>query len=460
MMMRSIASLLLLAGLASASAAQTAIQAPGHDLPREGTAERRAMLNRMELRDFDHTRWQLLKDWSGGEPLTAANTAGKVVLVYTFTNYISTSLRPLATVARLQERFGEQGLIVVGVHPDTGWADAASTLATRKASFRIARDAGDEFRKALLVDEDPDFYLIDRAGQMRFADLETSAITRAVELLVAESEKDARSLRDRLKDEQAEADRLFGQPQRIRQEVRLSDIPELPFAEPTPEIYAAVKWPKFEPEDANQRNQQPPPPATMPAFEEQVFIPAKPPTKGRATVAYFFNPKIYQTYAFLEEANRLQAAHERDIVVLAVMTPRTDPNNRFGNNTPTITPEQWVADLTDFITTRRPKHTLLSDITGSFAAALTSNQFNRGNDAGVLDVASAPYVAVVSSDGIIRWHGSAGSRWFRFALDEVLRLDPGIAARREVEVEFRRAREAELSAQPVQPQPTDEQGDE
>ncbi len=437
--------ILALAGLMLATVASGSeiIEPPGADLPREGTGERRAVLDAMELKPFDASLWKQLSDWTNGEALDASSTKGKVVLVYTWTSYLPTSLRPISTLTRLEKQHGGDGLIVVGVHPDTAWEDAATQLKRRRGDFRIARDATGAFREALHVDQDPDFYLIDRAGQMRFADLDTSALTRAVEILVGETTEEARTLNDRLEAERRKADLEFGRTRDIRQEVQLSDIPELPFPEPSAELYAMVEWTRVVSEDEarNSRNRPPPPPGSRPAFEDSAFYPTKPNFKGRITVAYFFNPKVYQSFqTYQEEANHLQKALGRDAVVLGVMTPVVDPNNRSSRNREEIDPIKWANDFETFAKTRDPKHTLVSDPGGTFVAALTANR-RGGRDDGVFAAGNSPYVAIVSSDGVIRWHGPVSSRWFKFMLDEALRLDPGVAARRAVEEMYRRTQQ-------------------
>lgn len=414
------------------------ITPPGADLPREGTGSRRAALDRMELKPFDQALWGALSGWTNGGALDAAGTKGKVVLVYTWTSYLPTALRPISTLSRLQSQYGEQGLIVVGVHPDAGWADAAGELERRRGEFRIAQDAEGGFREALMVDQDPDFYLIDRAGQMRFADLDTSAVARAVEILVEETAEEAQTLNERLEAERAAADVDFGRSRDIRQEVHLSDIPELPFPQPSAEEYAAIKWPEIEPEDERSRRSRraEPEPGALPTFGDDAFFMGKPNFAGRVTVAYFFNPKVYRSYQYLDEANRLQQAHGRDVVVLGVMTPENDPDKRSRDDEPEITAEEWASDFLAFAKTREPRHALVSDYSASLVDALNAN--TRSRDGNVLGLGLAPYVVVASSDGVIRWHGPAGSRWFKFMLDETLRLDPGVKSRREVEEHYRR----------------------
>lgn len=433
-----------LAAFASVVSAQPVIHAPGYELAREGTGQRREQLNQMELKPFDQSLWSQLSDWTNGSALNQDNTYGKVVLVYTWTSYLPNTLRPIAAVNRLLEQFGDKGLVVVGVHPDTGWSDAAKVLDQRRAKFVAAHDATNAFREGIKVDQDPDFYLIDRAGQLRFADLDTGAVTAAVELLISETTEEAKDLVDRLKRDQAAADRDFAKTYDIRQDFALSDIPELPFAEPSPEMYAQVQWPKVKEEDENSRSRynQPPEPSRMPTYEDSMYYPSKPIFKGRVVVAYFFNPNIPQSYQkFIAEANNLQKAHGRDVVVLGVMTPRNNPNSRSrSNDEPQIEPVKWAGEFIEFARTRDPKHWLVSDMGGMLAQALNSNQRGSNSESSVLSVQNAPYVAVISSDGLIRWHGNYYSSWFRYMLDETLRVDPAVQARRKVEEDYRRTR--------------------
>ncbi len=435
-----------LASAVSITFAQPVIHAPGSNLAREGTGERRTQLNAMELKPFDQTLWSQLSDWTNGTGLSEEATHGKVVLVYTWTSYLPNSLRPIATLNRAIKDHGDKGLIVVGVHPATGWEGAGKVLEERNANFAAAQDKTGAFRSWLKVDQDPDFYLIDRSGQLRFADLDTAAVGSAIELLINETTEQSADLIARLKREQAEADRQFAQTYDIRQDFHLSDIPELPFAQPTEEQYAAVKWPKEkENEDEAQRSRygQPAEPGRMPQFDDLAFYPSKPELKGRLVVAYFFNPTMPQSYQqFISEANRLQKAHGRDVVVLGVMSPKEDPNarNRGRQDEEKIDPLKWGQEFAEFARQRDPKHWLAIDPGGQFVTALNNNQRSGNQDTGVFASANMTYIALVSSDGVIRWHGPRHSKSFSYMLDELLRVDPAVLERRKVEENYRRTR--------------------
>src|SRR4030095_5940001 len=54
-------------------------------------------------------------------------------------------------------------------------------------TFAYGVDAQNEFRKALLSTQDPDFYIVDRAGNLRYADVETASVEGAVNFLVDET---------------------------------------------------------------------------------------------------------------------------------------------------------------------------------------------------------------------------------------------------------------------------------
>lgn len=435
-----------LASAVSITFAQPVIQAPGHDLAREGTGERRAQLNSMELKPFDQSLWLQLSDWTNGSALSEETTHGKVVLIYTWTSYLPNSLRPIATMNRAMRDYGDKGLVVVGVHPATGWEGAGKVLDDRKAGFVAAQDKTGAFRNWLKVDHDPDFYLIDRAGQLRFADLDTSAVNSAIELLITESTEQAGDTLARMKREQAEADRSFGRTYDIRQDFHLSDIPELPFPQPTAEQYAAVKWPKEKvDEDEQQRSRygQEAGPGRLPQFDDLAFYPTKPEFRGRLVIAYFFNPTVPQSYQqFIAEANRLQKAHGRDVVVLGVMSPKSDPNarNRGGQDEEKIDPVKWGQEFVEFARMRDPKHWLVIDPGGQFMSALNTNQRSGNQESGVFAAANMTYVALVSSDGLIRWHGPRHSKSFSYMLDELLRVDPAVLERRKVEEVYRRTR--------------------
>ncbi len=91
----------------------------------------------------------------------------------------------------MSERYGDQGLVVLGIHSTRG-ADKMEAFAKQQGiPFPIAADLGDRSKRAFGVDGNPDYYLIDRSGRMRFADLANREVERAVQALLRESAQEA-----------------------------------------------------------------------------------------------------------------------------------------------------------------------------------------------------------------------------------------------------------------------------
>ncbi len=446
------------AAFAALMALLSASPAPAGDgVVREGIGERRAMLDKMELTDFDPALWASLTDWINGDPVSAASTEGKVVVFYTWTSYLPTAVRPMGVVNRLVKKYGDQGLVVVGVHGDEGWDDAARVAGQRRAAFPTARDAGGAFRAAMHVDQDPDFYLLDRAGRIRYADIETSSLERAVSTLIAESARDARTLLDRMADEQARARAEARRTARIRSQIRLSDLPWPDFIPPGEDAYKAAPWPKIDQGKSNRRRgrDQPTGPIKMNWNSELTWVPRMPEhTAGRVTLIYLFNPKSITESArggrtvvdLFREMNRIQAAHPRDLLVVGAMIPaeRQDRRRRRrGGDAAELTPEQ-IAENFDKMMEIPVNHFRVSDMQGSLVTArLTPN--NGENDRGGRNTSfRLPYRILVSSDGVVRWHGyinaspTRRAEW-EAALQKVLRADPGVAARHAAEEAYIRS---------------------
>ncbi len=80
----------------------------------------------------------------------------------------------------------DQGLVVIGVHTTNGGDKMAAFVAEQKIPYATAIDVDNETTKAFAVDSYPDYYLIDRAGNLRVADLQNAAVDAAIATLLAE----------------------------------------------------------------------------------------------------------------------------------------------------------------------------------------------------------------------------------------------------------------------------------
>lgn len=405
------------------------------DVVREGAGPRRDALNAMELTPFDAALWGRLAPWSGGDPLDGARTGGSVVLICTWSSWYQPSIRQgLSGAQNAFQKFGGKGLIVVGVHHREGWPEAAAAAAGAGVTFPIAHDAKNEFRDALKVDQDPDFYLIDRAGHLRYADLATASLEQAVAELVAETKEKASDLPRLLRERGEEARAAAARNQPIRAEIELNTLPPVPpgYEAPPLEDYERARWPVLTPEEAQAVGLTAPGDqgeAKQLSISPGVWFPKEPTFDGRAIVVYLWHPDLPRSYSILDRMDRLQAAHVRDLVVIGALTPAGSLDQSRQNTQNPETPESLEPKLRAFLKARHYGHTLAGDFAGS---ALQSLAGAAGSSAGF----PIPGAMVVSSEGTIRWAGSANSPKFQSAVDTVILSDPGVRARREADRKF------------------------
>jgi thioredoxin 1 len=159
----------------------------------------------------------------------------------TFSSWYKTSHDALRTAQSLHAKFAEKGLIVVGVHHKEGFPKAADLAKAQSVEFRYALDKTGEFRKSLGSTQDPDFYFVDRAGRLRFADVETSSVEAAAQMLVDETAEKAAAAAPSAKPADA-----------AKAEAPAGDAAPTPAAagnykQPAADAYKAAKWPKFNP---------------------------------------------------------------------------------------------------------------------------------------------------------------------------------------------------------------------
>ena len=86
----------------------------------------------------------------------------------------------------LAAKHKDAGLVVIGVHTTNGADKMAAFVAEQKITYPVCIDVDNATTTAFAVDSYPDYYLIDRAGNLRVADLQNAALDGAIEALLAE----------------------------------------------------------------------------------------------------------------------------------------------------------------------------------------------------------------------------------------------------------------------------------
>jgi thiol-disulfide isomerase/thioredoxin len=406
------------------------------DIVREGEGTRRQELSAMELKDAPGDVWATLSQWSAdgkpGEALSAAKIDGKPVLILTWASWSKPSTREALPLAqKMADQFGAQGLIVVAAHGSQGWDGAAGIVKDRGVKIHIALDEKGDFRKALKSDADPDFYVIDRAGHMRYADIANASVEEAVAEVVKETKEQAADVPSILKKRESDQSMAAAQTSAIT-DLDIEKLPLVPpmYRQPGEREYENVAWPKIEPERAQEwgfsdsrGNIEYPALTYSPVSEVKTGRHAR---DGRVTVIYLWAPGIERSFSVMEDMDRLQQSNLRDLYVVGVATMDARLDGR-GTWTADEDQDRLLKEFRDryetIVKKRNFKHTMAFDPEASVWGSL-------GEDNRSFPI---PGAMLVSSDGVIRWMGWINSPDFKSAVDKMIRVDPGVQIRREAD---------------------------
>ncbi|MCP5023099.1 MAG: hypothetical protein GY930_15175, partial [bacterium] len=91
----------------------------------------------------------------------------------------------------MSQRCADQGLVIIGVHTSKGGKKMAEMAKSSAIPYPLAVDSNKVTKATFAVDRYPDYYLIERAGNLRVADLSNGDLERAVKVLLAEKAGDA-----------------------------------------------------------------------------------------------------------------------------------------------------------------------------------------------------------------------------------------------------------------------------
>ena len=127
-----------------------------------------------------------LKDWTNGKEVKLSDLKGKVVLLDFWATWCGPCIAAIPHTNELQAKHKDKGLVIIAVCNSRGAESMAKVVADRKIQYLTAADVDGKTVEAYRVQSFPDYYLIDRAGNLRIADCRNDAVDQAVEALLAE----------------------------------------------------------------------------------------------------------------------------------------------------------------------------------------------------------------------------------------------------------------------------------
>jgi len=86
----------------------------------------------------------------------------------------------------LAKKYADKGVVFIGVCRADGAEKMRDIIDSKKIAYPVCVDSKGEINAAYVVDSFPDYYIIDRQGRVRGADVNSTSIENAIAALLDE----------------------------------------------------------------------------------------------------------------------------------------------------------------------------------------------------------------------------------------------------------------------------------
>jgi len=418
--------------LATVSAAQVQKAGPAAREPelvteirREGSGDRRTQLNLRELAPFDFKSFEALSEVTGTLP-TAESSAGKPIVVLTYSSWTPTSKDAVTRIAAAVAKYSQAGIIVVAAHADKRFEDGVKLIAEQKLDWVIGKDIAGKFRSAMSADSDPDMFIIDKAGQMRFADIEGDSIEKALEVVALETADAAKAKLENLKTVAASAKAEAARTKAVADVYRPGIKVRGTYIPPTASEYEKALWPRKNDKDTVSQQATDVQGKELPKDAQDwatavEWLSPKPDAAdfaGKVVVLEFWATWCGPCKRAKPMLDDLAEKNRDDLMMVAFS----------GYSDPKVKVQDFLrANKSELVHVYEPpKDDKGDDNTNRVYAHLGIN--------------GIPFAVVMSTDGKVRWMGNPNQSTFRKTVEEVIKVDPGVQTRRKADEDALKAR--------------------
>ncbi|MBL6764992.1 MAG: TlpA family protein disulfide reductase [Verrucomicrobiae bacterium] len=126
-------------------------------------------------------------DWHNTTPLPIESLKGKIIVLDFWATHCAACLAAVPAKNELAKKLAARGVVLLGICLRDGGDKLASTIERHGIRYPVALDANGLTAKRFHVDSYPDYYVIDRAGRLRWGDIDNRDLEKAVDILLAET---------------------------------------------------------------------------------------------------------------------------------------------------------------------------------------------------------------------------------------------------------------------------------
>lgn len=173
--------LIPLAACAAITLTSTSLRA---DEPQLENSNVRAQLNEMQGKPAPKLA---LKGWINSKPLSLKKLKGKIVVLDFWATWCGPCISSIPHTNEMMELYANKGVVFIGVCAKRGVEKMGATVKQHGIKYPVAEDAGTI--AAFKANSYPDYYIIDRNGILRWADIANRDVEKAIKILLKEKDK-------------------------------------------------------------------------------------------------------------------------------------------------------------------------------------------------------------------------------------------------------------------------------